>query len=90
MMKSGLNRRFALGVGAIAVVGMGFTVGCSSKQAPAPTAPTQNSVDAKLPQGEPDANQSGPAGAKSPAKAQPSVKAKPAPTAKPGNTPGDN
>jgi len=43
MMISGFSRRLSLGVAAIAVVGMGFTAGCSSKQAPAPTEQTVES-----------------------------------------------
>lgn len=75
------TRRSALVVAGIAVAGMGLTVGCSAKQAPAPTAPAQNSVDSKRPQGDVKPEEANP---------QKPVKAKPAPTAKPGNTPGDN
>ena len=50
---------------------MGLTVGCSAKQAPAPTEQTQGSVDAKV--------------TKSGNSVAPAVKAPPAPTALPGN-----
>ena len=71
MMNSGLTRRIALGVGGLAIVGMGLTVGCSAKQAPAPTEQIQGSVDAKV--------------TKSGNSVAPAVKAPPAPTALPGN-----
>lgn len=83
MTHSILARRFALCVGGLAIAGMGLTVGCSAKQSPAPTAPVQNSVDSKMPQGES-------AGKASKSQAPQPPKAKPAPTAEPGNTPGDN
>ena len=51
-MNSGFTRRCALGVGALAVVGMGFTVGCSSKQAPAPTQQTDSQVESKRSKGD--------------------------------------
>ncbi|MCW1957576.1 MAG: hypothetical protein KIH64_003330 [Mycobacterium sp.] len=64
----------------MAVAGMGLTVGCSSKQSPAPTEPASTSVDSKRAK---DDNEPGKSYA-------PKVKASAAPTAKAGNTPGDN
>ncbi len=75
-----LNRKLALLVGGLAVAGMGLTVGCSAKQAPAPTEQVDTKVDSKR-GGQSD---------DSPNSHAPKVKAKPAPEAKPGNTPGDN
>ena len=71
MNNSTLTRRIALCAGAVAIAGMGLTVGCSAKQAPAPTEPTQSSVDAKV--------------TKSGNSVAPAIKAPAAPTALPGN-----
>ena len=71
MTNSTLTRRIALCAGAVAIAGMGLTVGCSAKQAPAPTEPAQNSVDAKV--------------TKSGNSVAPAIKAPAAPTALPGN-----
>ena len=70
MNTSPLTRRIALCVGGVAIVGMGLA-GCTAKQAPAPTEPAQNSVDAKV--------------TKTGNSFAPSVKAPSAPTALPGN-----
>lgn len=67
MSKNGLSRKFALGVGGLAIAAMGLTVGCS-KQSPAPTAPVQNTVESKVS-----------AVTRAPASAKPPVKATPAP-----------
>ena len=71
MQTSSFTRRVALCAGGVAIVGMGLTVGCSAKQAPAPTEQIQGSVDAKV--------------TKSGNSVAPAVKAPPAPTALPGN-----
>ena len=76
MNSANWTRRTSLVLAGLAVAGMGMTVGCSSKQSPAPTAPVQESVDSKRPQGEMNQDQ--------PKPQKPPVKAKPAPTAEPG------
>jgi hypothetical protein len=75
MINSGLTRRIALCVGAVAIAGMGLTVGCSTKQSPAPTDSTQNSIDSKAPTAKTPGGNS----------FAPSVNAPPAVTALPGN-----
>ena len=42
-----LKRNIALIVGGLAIAGMGFTVGCSAKQAPAPVDQSNTEVDSK-------------------------------------------
>jgi len=83
MQNTSLNRGIALTVGGLAIVGMGFTVGCSAKQAPSPTEQTQGPIESKR------SNQNGPGanapGSKAPNSFKPSKSAKPAPTAKPGD-----
>ena len=80
MQNSGFARRVALSVAGLAVVGMGFTVGCSPKQAPAPTQQTEDQVDSKRsvkkePEAKPQPKKS----------FEPQLKAPAAPTAKPGD-----
>jgi len=74
-----LKRNIALIVGGLAIAGMGFTVGCSAKQAPAPTDQSNTEVDSKR----------GNNGAEPKQKPKnsyaPEVKAPSAPTAKPGD-----
>ncbi len=78
MQNSGLTRRVALSVAGLAVVGMGLTVGCSAKQAPAPTQQTENQVDSKRSvQKEPESKPRN--------SFKPEIKAPAAPTAKPGD-----
>lgn len=80
MQNSGLTRRVALSVAGLAVVGMGFTVGCSAKQAPAPTQQTENQVDSKR------SVQKEPESKPKPKKSfEPAIKAPAAPTATPGD-----
>lgn len=67
-------------MGGLAIVGMGFAVGCSAKQAPAPNDQTESHIDSKRPKGE-----SGAKSDKNDASFKPEVKAPAAPTAKPGD-----
>jgi hypothetical protein len=78
MQNSGFARTVGLSVAGLALVGMGLTVGCSAKQAPAPTQQTENQVDSKRSvQKEPESK---------PQKSfKPTIKAPAAPTAKPGD-----
>ena len=74
------TRQVALIVGALSVVGMGLTAGCSTKESPStPTAPSSSGVDAKTKPPSPSRPSSGPNSY------APQVTAKPAPTALPGN-----
>lgn len=80
---SKFSRGFALMVGGLAIVGTGFTVGCSAKQAPSPTEQTENPIESKRSaQNRPGENAPK---SKSPNSFKPSVSAKPAPTIKPGD-----
>ena len=47
MKKTSVTRGVAALVGGLAIVGMGVTVGCSPKQAPAPTEQTDNPIESK-------------------------------------------
>ena len=47
MKKTSVTRGVAAFVGGLAIVGMGVTVGCSPKQAPAPTEQTDNPIESK-------------------------------------------
>lgn len=87
IMRSTLTRQFALGVGAVAIVGMGALSACGSdtKEKPAETtAPTQSSAPASPSANAPSPTEKkvGPGGNNS---FSPTVKARPAPTALPGN-----
>ena len=77
MMKTSVTRGVAALVGGLAIVGMGVTVGCSPKQAPAPTEQTENPIESKRStQKEPKAKDNN---------FGPKVKAPAAPTKKPGD-----
>ena len=78
MTNSKLTRGVAALVGGMAIVGMGLTVGCSPKQAPAPTEQTDNPIESKRSaQKEPGAKDNNNFG--------PKVKAPSAPTGKAGD-----
>ena len=83
MKNSNLSRGIALMVGGLAIVGTGFTVGCSAKQAPSPTEQTDSPIESKR------SAQNGPGEnapkTKAPRSFEPPVTAKPAPTIKPGD-----
>jgi hypothetical protein len=78
MKISGLSRGFALMVGGLAIVGMGFTVGCSAKQAPSPTEQTENPNESKR-SAQNGTGENAPR-TKAPNSYKPSMTAKPAPT----------
>ena len=78
MMKTSVTRGVAAVVGGLAIVGMGVTVGCSPKQAPAPTEQMDNPIESKRSaQKEPKAKENNNFG--------PKVKAPAAPTGIPGD-----
>ena len=85
MKNSSLSRGIALMVGGLAIVGTGFTVGCSAKQSPSPTEQTENPVESKRAtqndQNDPGENAPN---TDAPRSFAPSVTADPAPTIEPG------